>query len=288
MKVLITGSGGQVGRTLLDTAPAGFEPTGFSRHRLDITDRASIERAVENEAPAVVINAAAYTAVDRAESDKEQAFAINGAAVAALADVCASHDVRLVHLSTDFVFDGRQSHPYRPQDGTSPQNIYGRSKLQGETAALADSGNLVVRTAWVYGNSGRNFVKSLLLLLSERDEVRIVADQVGTPTNARSLAGAIWALVRHDARGLFHFTDAGVASWFDFAVAIQEESLELGLLKREVPIIPISTADYPSPAKRPAYSVLDKSACWAAIGHPARHWRAELREMLTIEKESRG
>jgi dTDP-4-dehydrorhamnose reductase len=288
MKALITGSAGQVGRALLASAPGGVQTAAFSRSALDIADPAAIQRVIESEAPAVVINTAAYTAVDRAESEPEQAFQVNASAVAAIAESCSNHGIKLVHLSTDFVFDGLSSLPYRPQDRTAPQSAYGRSKLAGETAALADPRNLVIRTAWVYGNHGQNFVKTMLRLMSQKDELRVVADQVGTPSYALSLAQAVWALIGYGASGLHHFTDAGVASWYDFAVAIQEEALELGLLTREIPVIPIATADYPTPAKRPAYSVLDKAESWATIGKPARHWRAELRHMLAAEKDLHG
>ena len=288
MRALVTGAGGQLGQALLATVPAQTEASGFTRAKLDIGDPAALRREIERVAPDVVINAAAYTAVDRAESEEAQAFRVNATGVVNLAEACAERKVRLVHISTDFVFDGGHSRPYRPADETAPQSIYGKSKLAGETAALSAPGNLVVRTAWVYGNHGQNFVRTMLRLMRERKELRVVADQIGTPTHTRSLAWAIWSLIERDARGLLHFTDAGTASWYDFAVAIQEESVRLGLLAREIPIIPIATADYPTRATRPVYSVLDKSECWALLGAPARHWRAELRDMLTREKELDG
>jgi dTDP-4-dehydrorhamnose reductase len=284
VKVLVTGSAGQLGRALAETVPPGAAVTGFSRQQLDITDRSAVGRAIEQAAPSVVINSAAYTAVDRAESEEAQAFAVNATGVAVLSEACTAADVPLVHLSTDFVFDGAASRPYRPGDTTGPQSTYGRSKLAGEAAALADPRSLVVRTAWVYGHHGANFVATMLRLMAQRDQLGVVADQVGTPTHARSLARALWALIGQGAAGLHHFTDAGVASWYDFAVAIQEEALALGLLERAIPIRPIATSDYPTPARRPAYSVLDKSECWAMIGGPARHWRAELREMLAARQ----
>lgn len=288
MKALITGASGQLGRALLATAGSDVEAVGFGRAELDITDPASLRHGIEQFAPDVVINAAAYTAVDRAESEEARAFRVNAEAVAALAQICAERETRLIHLSTDFVFDGTRSRPYRPNDPTAPQSVYGESKLAGETAALSHPRNLVLRTAWLHGNHGQNFVKTMLRLMREKETLGVVADQIGTPTHARSLAQAIWSLVGHEAHGVLHFTDAGTASWYDFAVAIQEESVRIGLLEREIPILPIATADYPTPATRPAYSVLDKSDCWALIGHPARHWRAELRDMLAIEKELRG
>lgn len=285
MRVLITGSGGQVGRALLANAPAGFEAIGLTRSGLDISDASSVRGAVRDHRPALVINAAAYTAVDRAETEEAEAFRVNAEAVATLAEECAAQAATLIHFSTDFVFDGSQGRPYTPDDQTAPLGAYGRSKLAGEAATLAHSRNLVIRTGWVYGNEGHNFVRTMLRLLSEKEELRVVCDQIGTPTHTRSLAHATWELAGCGTTGLVHFTDAGAASWYDFAVAIQEEALRIGLTRRAIPIIPIGTAEYPTSAKRPSYSVLDKSKCWALIGRPARHWRVELREMLESEKE---
>jgi dTDP-4-dehydrorhamnose reductase len=288
MKALIAGAGGQVGQALVAAAPAGVEAVACARDELDIADPASARRAIERVAPAVLVNAAGYTAVDRAEAEPEQAFRANGSGVANLAAICAERGIRLVHLSTDFVFDGNRSRPYRPGDPTGPLGVYGKSKLAGETATLSGPGNLVIRTAWVYAAGGVNFVGTMLRLMRERDEVRVVADQVGTPTHARSLAGAIWSLVETGATGIRHFTDAGIASWYDFAVAIHEEARGAGLLDREIPILPIATAEYPTPAVRPAYSVLDKSETWRLLGAPARHWRVELREMIAAQKALAG
>lgn len=288
MKVLITGSDGQLGHALLKTVPAWAEAAGYSKAELDITDPLAVRSALERLSPDVLINAAAYTAVDRAESEQARAMWVNGSAVSELAEACAERGTRLVHLSTDFVFDGTLSRPYRPGDAPNPSSAYGRSKRAGETAALSHPRNLVVRTGWVYGNHGANFVKTMLRLMHEREALRVVADQIGTPTHTVSLARALWSLIMADVSGLYHFSDAGVASWYDFAVAIEEEGLRLGLLEREVPILPIATADYPTPAVRPTYSVLDKAECWATLGCPARHWRVELRDMLAAERDSDG
>lgn len=274
-----------MGRALLANVPEDFDAIGLTRSECDISDRASVRGVMQDFAPAMVINAAAYTAVDRAESEEAQAFRINAEGVETLAEECAARAATLVHFSTDFVFDGSQGRPYTPDDQAAPLGAYSRSKLAGEAAALARSPNLVIRTGWVYGTEGHNFVRTMLRLLSEKEELRVVSDQIGTPTHTRSLASATWELARRGARGLVHFTDAGAASWYDFAVAIQEEALRIGLSRRKIPIIPVSTAEYPTPATRPSYSVLDKSACWALIGGPARHWRVELREMLASEKD---
>jgi dTDP-4-dehydrorhamnose reductase len=281
VKALILGAGGQLGRALATAAPAGTEVVALGRADCSIGDRASIMRSIEDHRPEVVFNAAAYTAVDRAESEPQEARTLNGLAPGWMAEAARAVDSRFVHISTDFVFDGQIPRPLVPTDRIAPLGVYGRTKAEGERAVAAiDKEALIVRTAWVYAAEGANFVNTMLRLMRERDEVRVVADQIGTPTWARSLASALWTLAADRARGLHHFTDAGVASWYDFAVAIQEEACTIGLLDRAARIVPISTADYPTPAKRPAFSVLDKSATWNLIGGPAPHWRANLRACL--------
>lgn len=240
--------------------------------------------ALQREKPDLVINAGAYTKVDQAERDRDEAMAINGGAVGALTELCEEFSAKLVHFSTDFVFDGTQSHPYKMSALTNPINVYGESKLAGERATLAEPHNLVIRTSWVYASQGRNFVKTMLELMASRDELAVVGDQVGTPTHALSLAAATWRLIDANACGLHHYTDAGVASWYDFAVAIQEEATALGMLKSSARVLPITAADFPTAARRPAYSVLDKTATWALLGAAARHWRLELRSMLQALK----
>jgi len=279
MKVLITGAAGQLGRGLIDTAPSGMTIRAVDRSDCDLTDTDAITALVRDAAPDLVINAAAYTAVDQAESDEEEARAINADAVAALV---AAHEGKLVHVSTDFVFDGSSSRPYRPADMRNPLSAYGRTKAAGEDH-LRDS-DLLVRTAWVYTAGGANFVRTMLRLMAEKDELRVVADQIGTPTWAPGLAKVIWGLVDAGAQGTFHHSDAGVASWYDFAVAIQEEARAMGLLDRSVPIIPIATADYPTPAARPAFSLLDCSATRELLGDGYTNWRTNLWHMLRAEK----
>jgi dTDP-4-dehydrorhamnose reductase len=282
VKVLITGAGGQAGRELCRTAPAQVELLGLDRKRLDIGDGAAVERMIRAERPGLIINAAAYTAVDQAESEREQAFAINATGAANLAAAATANKTRLLHISTDFVFDGAQSSPYRPADQTKPLSVYGASKRAGELAVLENCpGALIVRTGWLYSAHGHNFVKTMLRLLGEREQLTVIADQVGTPTWTGSLAAAIWAAAaRPELHGIYHWSDAGVASWYDFAQAIQEEGLHLGLLTRAIPITPITTADYPTPARRPAYSVLDKTTAWRDFAITSQHWRVALRKML--------
>jgi dTDP-4-dehydrorhamnose reductase len=278
MKVLITGANGQLGRALQATAPLGVSIIAAGSAELDIGDAAAVDALLLAERPDAIFNAAAYTAVDKAESEEALATRTNAEGVANLARGAAAIGARLVHVSTDFVFNGLSGVPYLPDAPTAPLGVYGRTKRQGELAAGPDA--LIVRTAWVYGSRGGNFVRTMLRLMAERDEVRVVADQIGTPTFAASLADALWRLHAAGAKGLFHYTDSGAASWYDFAVAIQEEALAIGLLQHAVPVIPIATSDYPTPAARPHYSVLDKSATFALLGGAAPHWRVNLRKML--------
>ena len=277
MKALITGAHGQLGRALIATAPAGATLVTHDYDTLDIVDAAAVDAVVARERPDLILNAAAHTAVDKAESEEAVALAINATGAGNLAAAAQATGAKLVHVSTDFVFDGRSGLPYPPDAATNPLSAYGRTKLAGEQA-VGDA--LIVRTAWVYAPTGNNFVRTMLRLMAERDEVRVVADQIGTPTWAPDLATALWALAGQGATGIWHYTDAGVASWYDFAVAIQEEGLARGLLTRAVPVIPIATRDYPTPTMRPSYSVLDKTATWTALGRVAPHWRANLRGML--------
>ncbi|QMW22077.1 dTDP-4-dehydrorhamnose reductase [Sandaracinobacteroides saxicola] len=279
MIALIAGAAGQLGRALQATAPAGATVIAPDEARFDILDAAAVDAIIAETRPTHLFNAAAYTAVDKAETDADTAHRVNATAVATLATAARAHGAKLVHISTDFVFDGTASTPYPPDATPNPLGLYGATKRAGETAALANPDALIVRTAWVYAAKGNNFVHTMLRLMRERPELRVVADQVGTPTHATGLARALWALAAANARGIFHWTDAGVCSWYDFAVAIQEEALALGLLATAIPILPIRTTDYPTPARRPAYSVLDKTDTWALTG-PALPWRAELRLCL--------
>ncbi|MBP6030364.1 MAG: dTDP-4-dehydrorhamnose reductase [Sphingobium sp.] len=278
MKALITGANGQLGQSLQHTAPEGAELICTDIAELDICDATAVDTFVAQHRPDLILNAAAYTAVDKAESEEELALRINAEAVSNLAVAARANNARFVHVSTDFVFDGLSGVPYQPTDTPAPVSAYGRTKLAGEQAAGV--GALIVRTAWVYAPKGNNFVRTMLRLMAERDEVRVVADQIGTPTYAPDLAAALWALSAKGITGIHHYTDSGAASWYDFAVAIQEEALAEGLLSRTVPIIPINTTDYPTPAIRPHYSVLDKSSTFSALGCPAPHWRANLRKMI--------
>jgi dTDP-4-dehydrorhamnose reductase len=278
MRALVLGANGQLGRALVEAAPAGVEVVALDRGNCDIADQDRVERTITEARPAAVFNAAAYTAVDRAESEPEIATRLNGAAAGWIARAARSVGAKLVHVSTDYVFDGFAGHAYRPGDKVGPLSVYGQSKLKGEQAvAAADPDALIVRTAWVYAANGANFLNTMLRLMRERDSVAVVSDQIGTPTYAASLASALWSLQRLGASGIHHFTDAGVASWYDFAVAIAEEGYAAGLLDRVVFVRPITTADYPTPARRPNFAVLDKTLTWRALGEAAPHWRVNLR-----------
>ena len=283
MKVLITGKNGQLGSDLLATAPAAADITANDVDEFDITDSEQVDALVTALHPDVIINAAAWTAVDKAESEPVLARAVNAAGPANLATAAKATGSFLVHVSTDFVFDGSKSTPWLPDDPINPLSVYGSTKAEGEKLVHECHGDhsLILRTAWVYSVHGHNFVKTMLRLMNERDEIRVVRDQVGSPTWSRNLARVIWSLLDHKVPpGIYHWTDAGGISWYDFACAIYEEGRRLGLLPRDVSVVPIATADYPTPARRPAYSVLDCSGTQNLVGYAPQPWREALREML--------
>jgi dTDP-4-dehydrorhamnose reductase len=263
-------------------APSLSEVVLKTRAQLDISDAAGIARVLKEVRPSWVINGAAYTSVDLAEDQPEQAIAANDTAVGILANATSQAGCRLLHLSTDFVFDGNSNRAYLPTDKTNPLSVYGVSKLGGERQVLRATANgIVLRTAWVYAALGRNFVLTMLKLMRERQEIRVVCDQIGAPTWASSAAAAIWGIIEADAPGgIYHWTDLGVASWYDFAVATQEEAQLKGLLDRAIPILPIQSAEYPTRAHRPEFSLLDAGSTRAMLKVPAHHWRHNLRSML--------
>jgi len=282
MKVLITGAHGQVGRALVNSAPSTVHVLSRSRAELNITDRDVVRTCVAESRPDVIVNTAAYTAVDKAESEPKLAEQVNATGARFLAEAASAAKARLIHISTDFVFDGTSSTPYPVDAFANPLNVYGLTKRAGEEAVLAvhPEQSVILRTAWVYAAQGRNFLSTILGRLRAGASLRVVDDQIGTPTAARSVAQAIWKLIEAPAiTGIHHWTDAGVASWYDFAVAIAEEAAALGLAPREAQITPIATRDYPTAARRPAFSVLDKSAL-AGLGITPVHWRQALRAVL--------
>jgi dTDP-4-dehydrorhamnose reductase len=280
---MITGAAGQLGYELQRTAPRDLALLPVDIDTLDLTNADAVDAFIAEHRPATIVNGAAYTAVDRAESEPELAHRVNVTAAKSLAEAAHRHGARVIQVSTDFVFGGATARPWRPDDSTAPQSVYGTTKRDGESAVRSVLGDraLVIRTAWLYSAHGGNFVKTMLRVMRERNEVRVIADQIGTPTWANSLARTIWAAVFHPGvSGTLHWTDAGVASWYDFAVAIQEEALGRGLLERSVPVHAIATSEYPTPAARPSYSVLDKSDTTRLLGVEPTHWRVNLRQML--------
>ena len=282
-KILITGANGQLGKAMASHATSSYQPLLADRSTLDITDAESVNRWCESNAPDGIVNTAAYTAVDKAESEPDDAKAANTDGPGNLAEVAAQRGIPLVHVSTDFVFNGKSGAPYKTTDLTDPLSVYGVTKRDGEQEVLSVHGAkaAIVRTAWVYDAGGSNFLMTMLRLMQEKDSLGVVADQIGTPTYVGGLAEACWSLLNKELAGVFHWTDAGVASWYDFAVAIQEEALGLGILSKAIPINPLTTADFPTPATRPSNSVLDKTDTWQALGMTAPHWRDNLRKALS-------
>jgi dTDP-4-dehydrorhamnose reductase len=280
VNVVITGGGGQLARELVRTAPAGWPVSAQSRAMLDIADAAAVRACLGALRPDVVINTAAFTRVDDAELERECAFRVNAQAPLVLADACTATGARLLHVSTDYVFDGPGGTPWRVDAPTTPRSVYGKSKLAGERA-LAGRGAAIVRVSWLYGAHGRNFLRTMLRLMAERREVSVVTDQVGSPTWAEGLARMLWSLaLRPDVGGVLHWCDAGAASWFDFATAIRDVAVALGMLPAGVEVRPITSTGYPQRAPRPAYSVLDCSATVRLLGQPQVPWRVALGNCL--------
>ncbi len=282
MRILITGADGQLGKSLQDTAPQGLDIIPTDLHSLNLCDAATLQTDLHSHRPDVIINAAAYTAVERAEDEADAAYAVNRDAVGQLAAFCATSGDRLVHVSTDFVFAGDASQPYSPSTNANPASIYGKSKLAGEQMLQdTECDARVVRTSWLYSEHGHNFVKTMLRLAEDRDRLSVVDDQVGSPTYARNLAKVIWRLLAiwPDAH-LLHYADGGSTSWHGFAAAIFAEADDLGMLLRIPELAPVSTLDYGAPAPRPAYSVLDTSLTSELLNIEPPPWRNALREML--------
>lgn len=274
MRILLTGPSGQVGAALLEALPRLGEVVAASRAGLDLASPDSIRRAVRDARPEVIVNAAAYTAVDKAESERDAAFAANAIAPGVLGEEAERAGALLVHYSTDYVFDGAKPAPYIEEDEPNPINVYGASKLAGERA-IAASGcrHLILRTSWVYGPRGRNFYLTMLRLAKERPELRVVDDQVGAPTSSLEIARATATLLGKGAQGHYHMTAAGETSWCGFARAILSRA---GLA---TPVVPIATADYPTPARRPRNSRLDCSRLRADFGVVLAPWEEALAEV---------
>lgn len=282
MNVLLLGANGQLGWELQRTRPQDISMDTCDYPKVDFLSTTSVTTCIETARPDWIINAAAYTAVDKAEEEKDIAERINHTAVRKIAELCRQNNIRLIQISTDFVFNGKAHRPCLPQEPPDPISTYGKTKLQGEQAVLEilKDEALIIRTAWLYSSHGGNFVKSMLNFFQTKPVLNIIDEQIGTPTWAQGLAHAVWKAMDKKITGIHHFTDAGIASWYDFAIAIQEEALSLNLIQKETPIHPIPASQYPTPARRPFYGVLDKTSLWKALDITPVHWRKQLRSML--------
>jgi dTDP-4-dehydrorhamnose reductase len=285
--ILLIGSNGQVGKELDNILKPQGNTIAVARPKIDMAIPDTLRQVILEHQPQIIINAGAYTAVDKAENEPEQAQAINGTATAILAEEAEKLGAFLIHISTDYVFDGRAYLPYQETDTTNPLSIYGKTKLAGEQAIRETCSNhLILRTAWVYGNFGKsNFVKTMLRLGSFSPEIRVVADQIGSPTWAKDIATTLAQLIPKlspEIAGTYHYTNSGIASWYDFAIAIFEEAQHLGIPLKIERVIPITTPEYPTPAQRPAYSVLNCRKISTLLETYPPHWRQSLRKLLVV------
>ncbi|HEX6171979.1 MAG TPA: dTDP-4-dehydrorhamnose reductase [Chitinophagaceae bacterium] len=285
-KILVTGANGQLGKELREFSSlhTGLDFVFLSREDLPIEQFELVRNYFNTLKPAYCINCAAYTAVDKAESEKDLAFLINGEAVGVLAAVCKEHNTKFIHVSTDYVFNGEATYPYTENFPTDPINVYGASKLEGEKRAMElNPSGIIIRTSWLYSSFGKNFVKTMMKLMNEKDEIRVINDQLGSPTNAEDLAETIFNIIGYCHSqiytwepGIYNFSNKGMITWYDFAKAIKE------IINSPCSIKPISTAEYPTPAKRPAYSVLDKTKIQKTFGVQLKDWKKSL--AICIEK----
>ncbi|MEH2399235.1 dTDP-4-dehydrorhamnose reductase [Nostoc sp.] len=283
--ILLIGSNGQVGKELQQILPSSGNIISVARPTVDVAQPDTLCSVIRCNQPQIIINAAAYTAVDKAESEPELATAINAIAPLIIAQESQKLGAFLIHISTDYVFDGNGYRPYLETDATNPLSVYGKTKLAGEEAIRETCAHhLILRTAWVYGTFGKNnFVKTMLRLGAKRQELRVVADQIGSPTWAQDIATVIAQMIPQltpEISDTYHYTNSGVASWYDFAVAIFEEAQQLGFPLKVERIVPITTAEYPTPARRPNYSVLACGKISTFLGTYPPHWRQRLRRML--------
>lgn len=284
-KVLLIGAKGQVGQELQVTLPSLGEVISIGREELDLTNSEKIGQLIREIHPDYLVNASAYTAVDKAEIEPDLAYSINSTAPKIMAEAAEKIKAKFLHISTDYVFDGRKNTPYLETDLTNPLGVYGQSKLRGEEEIkTVNSQAIILRTAWVYGSYGKsNFVKTMLRLGKEREELKVVVDQLGSPTWSKDIAAAITHLLINvdNPTGIYNFTNSGVASWFDLTKAIFEEAKISGIPLKIQRVIPITTAEYPTPAVRPAYSVLSGQKISQQLGYIPPYWRDSLKAMLT-------
>lgn len=293
MRVLITGAQGQVGKELMLSAPSHWHLQGFGSSELDISDTQQVNTVVQKLQPELIINAAAYTAVDKAQSDSQTADAVNHLGAENLARIAQQLHCPLLHISTDYVFSGEHTQPYTELDTPAPNSVYGESKWRGEQAIQSlCTQHIILRTSWVFGLHGHNFVKTMLRLGQDRNALSIVADQVGGPTSARSIAQVLWQIAQQHQNtgtckwGTYHFSGAPTCSWYDFATEIFQQATALQLLERSPTLSPIKTCDYPAPAQRPAYSALDNSKIEQQFHIKPCDWKLELSTMLRALKDA--
>ncbi len=286
MRVLVTGGGGQLARALQQAPPQKIELWAPKRAELDICDTNKLASQLDDFHPDLIINTAAYTNVDRAEQQPDKASQVNAAAVGSLAFLCAERDIRIIHLSTDYVFPGTGNEPYKPNDPTQPVNQYGKSKREGEELLLASGADcLIIRTGWLYAPWGHNFLASMRKLMVEKQILEIVSDQTGTQTSVLDLAPAIWQLAREkDPQRIMHWTNSGAATWFEFAFAIRKALIEKELLEYPPALEKISSMDYAAQhgdiAHRPHYSVLDATGSYQRLGKTAEDWHDALSRVV--------
>ena len=294
IKVMLTGKDGQLGKALVEKIPAGIKVVVLGRQELDLSNKEACHNAVLEHRPDWVLNAGAYTAVDRAESEPDLAMAVNAVAPEAFAQALGEVGGHLLQVSTDFVFNGTQSHPYHPDQPVDPISVYGATKAEGERLvqrSLPSTNYCILRTSWVYGPVGNNFCLTMLRLhrlkSAQNETLNVVADQIGCPTSTLSLARACWSAINHRTAGIHHFCDAGAASWYDFAIAIGDAGVEAGIIDQSAKVVPITSSEYPTPAKRPGYSLLDCTATRNALELEANHWQRELSKVISkIPKSS--
>ena len=282
-KVLLIGAGGQLGSLIAQIKPDQINLHSLTRETLDITDQPAVKEAINKIAPDTIINTAAYTAVDNAEKDRKTAFQVNADALDYIAK-SALESTRIIHISTDFVFSQTNPLPYTTEDLTSPVSVYGESKLAGEKALLTyhPNNSIIIRTSWLYSPFSKNFLTTMLTLMEARDELNVVSDQYGSPTSAISLARIIWKFADiESAQGLFHWSDRGVITWYDFAVEIQKQARKMGILHSDTRVNPIPTSSFPTPATRPEYSALDSSKTESLLGQSTAPWQDQLLQVLT-------
>jgi dTDP-4-dehydrorhamnose reductase len=282
MKILIIGCNGMLAQDLKKVLQNNnIEQFGVDIPECDITSPDSVKAILEQQQPTVVINCAAYTAVDKAESEQDAAYSVNVTGAEVLARLSVEYNYKLVHISTDFVFSGEQSTPYTEDAAASPLGVYGQTKYEGEQKIQEFAKDcLIVRTAWLYGANGNNFVKTMLDLASRHPELKVIADQIGSPTWTTDLSNALVKLLQKQAQGLFHFSNSGQCSWHGFAEQIIANGQEMGLLEKTVPVKPIPTSEYPTPAKRPAFSLLNKAKYISLTGEVPPDWQDSLKEMM--------